>query len=91
MTSFNTNFNRSAKDCKRPNAPTTFGPRLICTAAHILRSANNRKAIVINSAVIIKTLFAAMIAAGYRYIEKILSIFNLDAILLHAAFTHNLA
>ncbi len=64
ITSFSTNFNRSANDYKRPNAPTTFGPRLICTAAHILRSANNKNAIVINSVVIKKTLFAAMIAAG---------------------------
>ena len=37
--SLNTNFRRSAKDCSRPNGPTTFGPRRICTAAQILRSA----------------------------------------------------
>ena len=37
--SLNTNFSRSAKDCSSPNGPTTFGPRRICTAAQILRSA----------------------------------------------------
>src|SRR5262245_57056362 len=37
--SFNTNFNRSANDCSKPHGPTTFGPRRICTAAQILRSA----------------------------------------------------
>ena len=39
--SLNTNFNRSAKDCSRPHGPTTFGPRRICTAAQILRSASS--------------------------------------------------
>ena len=38
--SFSTNFKRSAKDCSRPHGPTTLGPRRICTAAQILRSAN---------------------------------------------------
>ena len=38
--SFSTNFRRSAKDWNRPHGPTTFGPRLICTAAQILRSAS---------------------------------------------------
>jgi hypothetical protein len=38
--SFSTNFSRSAKDCSRPQGPTTFGPRRICTAAQILRSAS---------------------------------------------------
>ncbi len=38
--SFRTNFSRSAKDCSRPHGPTTFGPRRICTAAQILRSAS---------------------------------------------------
>src|ERR1700721_1717158 len=37
--SFSTNFKRSAKDCSRPKGPTTLGPRRICTAAQILRSA----------------------------------------------------
>ena len=37
--SLNTNLSRSAKDCHRPQGPTTFGPRRICTAAHTLRSA----------------------------------------------------
>jgi hypothetical protein len=37
--SFKTNFRRSAKDCSRPNGPTTFGPRRNCTAAQTLRSA----------------------------------------------------
>ena len=37
--SLNTNLSRSAKDCSRPQGPTTFGPRRICTAAQILRSA----------------------------------------------------
>ena len=33
------NLVRSAKLCSRPQGPTTFGPRRICTAAQILRSA----------------------------------------------------
>ena len=37
--SLKTNFSRSAKDCSRPNGPTTLGPRRSCTAAQILRSA----------------------------------------------------
>ena len=37
--SLRTNFSRSAKDCSKPHGPTTFGPRRICTAAQILRSA----------------------------------------------------
>jgi hypothetical protein len=39
--SLSTNFRRSAKDCRRPKGPTTLGPRRICTAAQILRSANS--------------------------------------------------
>src|SRR5258708_36771900 len=35
--SFSTNFRRSAKDCSRPQGPTTLGPRLICTPPHTLR------------------------------------------------------
>ena len=38
--SFSTNFSRSANDWNRPHGPTTFGPRRICTAAQILRSAS---------------------------------------------------
>ena len=37
--SLSTNFKRSANDWNRPHGPTTFGPRLICTAAQIFRSA----------------------------------------------------
>ena len=37
--SLTTNFNKSANDWNSPQGPTTFGPRLICTAAQILRSA----------------------------------------------------
>ena len=37
--SFSTNLKKSAKDCSRPNGPTTFGPRRSCTPAQILRSA----------------------------------------------------
>ena len=37
--SLKTNFRRSAKLCSKPHGPTTFGPRRICTAAQILRSA----------------------------------------------------
>ena len=37
--SFSTNLSRSAKDCSRPQGPTTFGPRRSCTAAQTLRSA----------------------------------------------------
>ena len=37
--SLKTNFSRSAKLWNSPQGPTTFGPRRICTAAQILRSA----------------------------------------------------
>ncbi len=37
--SFSANFSRSAKELQQPQGPTTFGPRRICTAAQILRSA----------------------------------------------------
>ena len=37
-------FRKSAKLCRRPQGPTTFGPRRICTAAQILRSAYIRNA-----------------------------------------------
>ena len=46
--SFRTNFKRSANDCSRPNGPTTFGPRRICTAAQTLRSISSRKAMMIS-------------------------------------------
>src|SRR5205085_7913233 len=39
ITSLNRNFIASAMVCSRPKGPTTLGPRLICTAAQILRSA----------------------------------------------------
>ena len=42
--SLNTNLSMSAKDCSKPKGPTTFGPRLSCTAAQIFLSASNRKA-----------------------------------------------
>ncbi len=38
--SLTTNFSKSANDWNRPQGPTTFGPRRICTAAQILRSAS---------------------------------------------------
>ena len=37
-------FSMSAKHCKSPHGPTTFGPRRSCTAAQILRSAYIRNA-----------------------------------------------
>ena len=37
--SLSTNFNKSANDWNSPHGPTTFGPRLICTAAQIFLSA----------------------------------------------------
>jgi hypothetical protein len=37
--SLKTNFSMSAKDWNNPQGPTTLGPRRICTAAQILRSA----------------------------------------------------
>ena len=43
-TSLNRNLNASAKVCSRPKGPTTLGPRRICTAAQILRSARMTKA-----------------------------------------------
>src|SRR6188474_3988309 len=39
--SLKTNCNRSAKDCSKPQGPTTLGPRRICTAAQIFRSASS--------------------------------------------------
>ena len=39
--SLSTNLSRSAKDWNRPQGPTTLGPRRICTAAQILRSASS--------------------------------------------------
>src|SRR5476651_169418 len=39
--SLNTNLSRSANDCSRPHGPTTLGPRRICTAAQIFRSAKS--------------------------------------------------
>ena len=44
MISFRTNLKKSAKDCSRPNGPTTLGPLRICTPAQIFRSASSRKA-----------------------------------------------
>ena len=38
--SLTTNFSKSANDWNRPQGPTTLGPRRICTAAQILRSAS---------------------------------------------------
>jgi hypothetical protein len=38
--SFNTAFNPSANGCNNPQIPTTFGPRLLCIAAIIFRSAS---------------------------------------------------
>ena len=37
--SLTANLIRSANDCSSPQGPTTLGPRRICTAAQILRSA----------------------------------------------------
>ena len=39
--SLSTNLRRSANDWNSPHGPTTFGPRRICTAAQILRSASS--------------------------------------------------
>ena len=44
INSLNMNLKASAKVCSRPKAPTTLGPRRICTAAQILRSARIQKA-----------------------------------------------
>lgn len=44
ITSFNNNFNPSAKACRIPQNPTTFGPRRRCIVAKTLRSANVKKA-----------------------------------------------
>src|SRR5579872_4536501 len=40
ITSLSRNLTASAMVWSRPNGPTTLGPRRICTAAQILRSAN---------------------------------------------------
>ncbi len=40
--SLKTNLSRSANDCSSPKAPTTLGPRRICTAAQTLRSISSR-------------------------------------------------
>ncbi len=39
MGSFRANLAKSAKLCRSPQGPTTFGPRRSCTAAQIFRSA----------------------------------------------------
>jgi hypothetical protein len=39
ITSLNTNFSMSAKDCSTPQGPTTLGPRRNCTAAWPTRPA----------------------------------------------------
>src|ERR1700761_8479764 len=39
INSLKKNLSASAMVCSRPNGPTTLGPRRICTAAQILRSA----------------------------------------------------
>src|SRR5664279_2449819 len=64
--SLSANFNMSAKDWNRPQGPTTLGPRRICTAAQILRSASRMKAIATNSTTSSSTLSAAMMINGQR-------------------------
>jgi hypothetical protein len=64
--SFSTNFSRSAKDCSRPHGPTTFGPRRICTAAQILRSASSTYAIVTSSSTSSSTDCATITISGQR-------------------------
>ena len=38
ITSLKTYFRASARVCKRPKGPTTFGPLLFCTSPHTLLS-----------------------------------------------------
>src|ERR1700726_1026662 len=64
--SFSTNFKRSAKDCSRPHGPTTLGPRRICTAAQILRSASRMYAIAISRTTSSNRLCASMTISGQR-------------------------
>ena len=59
--SLNTNLNRSANDCSSPKAPTTLGPRRICTAAHTLRSMSSRKAMITRSTTSVNRLQPTMI------------------------------
>ena len=62
-TSFTTYFNASATVCNKPNTPTTFGPRRICTAAQTLRSPYTRNSkLIITKATMAKTC-ATMIRA----------------------------
>src|SRR4029077_12741083 len=68
--SLNTNFKRSAKDWNRPQGPTTLGPRLICTAAQILRSASRMYAIAIRSTASSKTLCATMTISGHNVLVQ---------------------
>ena len=65
MNSLNTNFRRSAKDCHRPNGPTTFGPRRICTAAQIFRSARSTNAMKTSSTTITARLCATIRVVGH--------------------------
>jgi hypothetical protein len=64
--SFITNFSRSAKDCSNPQGPTTLGPRRICTAAQILRSASSTYAMTISNTTSISRLSNTMTSSGHR-------------------------
>jgi len=56
MASFNTNLMKSAKLCSSPKAPTTFGPRRSCVAAHTLRSKRRRKASITKRLTVRRTM-----------------------------------
>src|SRR5262249_53970555 len=68
--SLTTNFSKSAKDCSKPQGPTTFGPRLICTAAQILRSARSMQATATSRITSNSADCATMTMSGQRYIQK---------------------
>jgi len=53
--SLTTNFNPSAKGCKKPKIPTTLGPFLRWIDAIAFRSASVKKAIIINNGTSVRT------------------------------------
>jgi hypothetical protein len=57
IVSFINNFKPSAKGCKIPKIPTTFGPLRLCILAIILRSSNVKKATEIKIGIIKIKLF----------------------------------
>src|ERR1019366_3203363 len=68
--SFSRNFKKSAKDWNKPQGPTTLGPRRICTAAQILRSASMMYATAISSTTSNNRLSAIMMISGHNVLVQ---------------------